>query len=62
MLWLWCRPAAIAPMGPLAWEHPYAVGADLKRKKERKKEREREGKKERRKERKKTDNPIKDTG
>ena len=26
LLWLWCRPAAIAPIGPLAWEPPYAVG------------------------------------
>ena len=25
-LWLWCRPAAIAPIGPLAWEPPYATG------------------------------------
>ena len=20
LLWLWCRPAAVAPTGPLAWE------------------------------------------
>ena len=26
LLWLWCRPAAIAPIGPLAWEPPYAAG------------------------------------
>ena len=32
-LWLWCRPAATARMGPLAWEPPYAVGATLKRQK-----------------------------
>ena len=25
LLWLWCRPAAIAPIGPLAWELSYAV-------------------------------------
>ena len=31
-LWLWCRPAAAAPTGPLAWELPYAAGAALKRK------------------------------
>ena len=40
MLWLWRRPAATAPIGPLAWEPPYAVGAALKKKtkkKERKK-------------------------
>ena len=27
MLWLWRRPVATAPIGPLAWEPPYAVGA-----------------------------------
>ena len=27
LLWLWQRPAAIAPIGPLAWEPPYAAGA-----------------------------------
>ena len=26
LLWLWCRPAAIALIGPLAWAPPYAVG------------------------------------
>ena len=31
-LWLWRRPVAIAPIGPLAWELPYAAGAALKRK------------------------------
>ena len=30
---LWCRPAAAAPIPPLAWEFPYAVGVALKRKK-----------------------------
>ena len=30
-LWLWSRPAATAPIGPLAWEPPYAMGAALKR-------------------------------
>ena len=30
---LWCRPAAIALIGPLAWEPPYAVGVALKSKK-----------------------------
>ena len=29
--WLWYRPATIAPIQPLAWELPYAVGAALKR-------------------------------
>ena len=32
-LWLWHRPAATAPVGPLAWEHPYAAGMALKRQK-----------------------------
>ena len=26
LLWLWRRPAAMAPMRPLAWEPPYATG------------------------------------
>ena len=26
LLWLWCRPAATAPIRTLAWEIPYAVG------------------------------------
>ena len=26
LLWLWCRLAATAPIRPLAWEPPYAVG------------------------------------
>ena len=33
LLWLWCRPVAIAPSGPLAWEPPYAAAA-LKRQKQ----------------------------
>ena len=33
LLWLWCRPAAIAPIGPLAWEPAHAMGAALKRQK-----------------------------
>ena len=31
LLWLWPRPAAVAPIRPLAWEPPYAVGVALKR-------------------------------
>ena len=27
LLWLWCRRAATAPIRPLAWEPPYAIGA-----------------------------------
>ena len=30
---LWHRPTATAPIGPLAWEHLYAIGAALKDKK-----------------------------
>ena len=26
LLWLWCRPMAIAPIRTLAWEAPFAVG------------------------------------
>ena len=26
LLWLWHRPVATAPIGPLNWEPPYAVG------------------------------------
>ena len=33
LLWLWRRPAAVAPIRLLAWEPPYAVGAALKRQK-----------------------------
>ena len=32
LLWLWCRLAAVAPIRPLAWEPPYALGAALKSK------------------------------
>ena len=35
-LWLWCRPVATAPIRPLAWEPPYAVGVALKRQKRQK--------------------------
>ena len=37
LLWLWCRPAARAPIGALAWELPHAVTAALKRQKAKKK-------------------------
>ena len=33
LLWLWCRPAAAAPIRPPAWELPHASGAVLKKKK-----------------------------
>ena len=32
LLWLWRRLAAVALIGPLAWEPPYAVGAAVKSK------------------------------
>ena len=31
LLWLWCSLAAVAPIPPLGWEPPYAVGAAPKR-------------------------------
>ena len=40
LLWLWCRPAAVAPIRPLAWEPPYAAGGALKRQKDQKEEEE----------------------
>ena len=36
LLWLWCRLVATAPIRPLAWEPPYAVGVALKRQKDNK--------------------------
>ena len=33
LMWLWHRPAAVAPIGPLAWEPPNAAGVALKSKK-----------------------------
>ena len=36
LLWLWCRPAAVVPIRPLAWEPLYAMGAALKSKKKEK--------------------------
>ena len=32
LLWLWRRPVATAPIGPLSWEPPYATGTALKKK------------------------------
>ena len=31
LLWLWYRPAAIAPIRPLAWDPPYATGVALEK-------------------------------
>ena len=41
LLWFWRRPAATAPIRPLAWESPYAAGAaqEMAKKKDKKKER-----------------------
>ena len=39
LLWQWCRPAAVVPIGPLAWEPPCAVGVALKKKAKKKKKR-----------------------
>ena len=33
LLWLWYRLADVVPIGPLAWELPYAAGMALKSKK-----------------------------
>ena len=54
-LCLWCRPAAAAPIRPLAWGPPYAVGSALKRKRKKKE-------KKRKKKSKKKRNPWKHTG
>ena len=31
LLWLWLRPVAAAPIRPLAWEPPYAMGAGIEK-------------------------------
>ena len=36
LLWLWRRLVAAAPIGPLAWESPYAAGAALEKAKKKK--------------------------
>ena len=38
LLRLWCRPAATAPIQPLAWEPPYAMNAALENTKKKKKD------------------------
>ena len=39
LLWLWCRPAAVAALiRPLAWELPYAMCMALKKQKKKKNE------------------------
>ena len=37
LLWLWYRPAATAPIRPLAWEPPYAVDVAVEKAKRPKK-------------------------
>ena len=37
LLWLWGRPTAAAPIGPLVWKLLYATGSALKSKKKKKK-------------------------
>ena len=37
LLWLWCRPAAVALIRPLAWEPPHAAGAALQRQEKKRK-------------------------
>jgi len=31
LLWLWHRPVATAPIRPLSWEPPYAMGVALEK-------------------------------
>ena len=38
LLQLWCRPAAVDSISPLAWECPYALGVALKSKKQKQKQ------------------------
>ena len=37
LLWLWCRPVAIALIRSLAWEPPFAAGAALENRQKKKK-------------------------
>ena len=37
LLWLWHRPVAMAPIRPLSWESPHAMGAALEKAKKKKK-------------------------
>ena len=43
LLWLWCRPAAVVLIQPLAWDPPYAASAALKKDKRQKKKKVRRG-------------------
>jgi len=44
---LWQRPAAVALIGPLTWEPPYAAGAAKRQKKTKKKKKKKKKRKER---------------
>ena len=48
LLWFWHRPAATAPIRPLAWEPPYAPGAALEKAKRQKKRQKKKDKKKKR--------------
>ena len=43
LLWLWCRQAATAPIRPLPWERPYAMGVALEKTKKDKKKKKKGG-------------------
>ena len=45
LLWLWHRPAAVAPVQPVAQELPYTADTDLKGKRKKKKKKKRRKKK-----------------
>jgi len=45
LLWLWCRLVATAPIRPLAWEPPYAMGSALKKGKKTKRQKDKKKKK-----------------
>jgi len=44
LLWLWRRPETTAPIGPLGWEPPYAIGVALEKTKRQKRKKERKHK------------------
>ena len=52
LLCLWCGPAAVAPIPPLAWEFPYAMDVALKRQKKKKKRKKEKRKRKKSKEKK----------
>ena len=49
LLWLWCRPTAVALIRTLAWEPPYAPRVALKSKKKKEKKKRKKRKKKKRK-------------